>query len=116
LRLGAGELVLLVGGALAYMAISGMLGVAVGALATNQVTAVVAVFVVLFVVDPVLASVSHTYGRFSLQGLGAKLSGGSGQDVGYELLPLGAAALVYLGYAVGVLAVTAGVVTRRDVT
>jgi ABC-2 type transport system permease protein len=115
LGLDGGALGLLVAGALAYMAVSGMLGVAVGALATNQVTAVVIVFLVLFLIDPVVASLSHTYGRFSLEGLGAKLSGGSGQDVGYELLPLGVAALVYLGYAVVLLAATAGVVTRRDV-
>jgi ABC-2 type transport system permease protein len=115
LGLGAGELVLLVAGVLAYLAISGALGVAVGALATNQATALVIVFVVLFVVDPVVGALAHTYGKVSLQGLGAKLSGASGQDVGFDLLPLGLAALVYLGYAAALLAVTAVVDTRRDV-
>jgi ABC-2 type transport system permease protein len=116
LRLGTGELVELVGGVLAYTAISGMLGVGVGALVTNQVTAVVAVFVLLLVIDPVVAALAHAYGKFSLQGLGAKLSGSTGDDVGFELFPLGVAALVYLGYAVAVLAVTAAIATRRDVT
>jgi ABC-2 type transport system permease protein len=115
LGLDAGELATIVLGSLAYMAISGALGVAVGALVTNQVTAVVAVFVVLFIVDPVVAALAHSYGKFSLQGLGMELSGSSEENAGYDLFPLGVAALVYLGYAVGLLAATAAVVTRRDV-
>jgi ABC-2 type transport system permease protein len=111
-----GDLAVIAAGSLAYMAISGMLGVGVGALVTNQVTAVVAVFVVLFVVDPAIAALAHPYGKFSLQGLGMKLSGNSGNNAGYDLFPLGAAALVYLGYAMAVLAVPAEVVRRRDVT
>jgi ABC-2 type transport system permease protein len=113
--LGVGDLAEIAGGTLAYMAISGMLGVAVGALLTNQVTAVVGVFVVLFVVDPVVAALAPGYGRFSLQGLGMKLSGGTGANAGYDLFGLGPAALVYLGYAVGLLAITAGIANRRDV-
>lgn len=114
LGLGAGDLARIAGGSLAYTAISGALGVAVGALVTNQVTAVVGVFVVLFLVDPVVAALAHPYGKFSLQGLGMKLSGGG--DAGYELFPLGVAALVYLGYAAGLLGVSAAIATRRDVT
>jgi ABC-2 type transport system permease protein len=115
LGLDAGDLVEIVGGAIAYMAISGALGVGVGALVANQVTAVVAVFVVLLVVDPVIAALAYDYGKFSLQGLGIKLSGATGDDAGYELLPLGVAALVYLGYACAFLAATAAIATRRDV-
>jgi hypothetical protein len=55
-------------------------------------------------------------GSISLQGLGIRLSGATGDDAGYELFPLGVAALVYLGYACAFLAATAAVVTRRDVT
>jgi ABC-2 type transport system permease protein len=116
LGLGGSELLELVGGVLAYMAISGMLGVAVGALVTNQVTAVVGVFVILLVIDPVVGALAHSYGKFSLQGLGAKLSGSTGDDVGFELFPLGVAALVYFGYAIALLAATAAIATRRDVT
>jgi ABC-2 type transport system permease protein len=114
--LDGGDLAEIVGGAVAYLAISGVLGVAVGALVINQVTAVVAVFILLFVVDPAVAALAHPYGKFSLQGLGTKLSGASGDNVGYDLFPLGVAALVYLGYAVALLTATAAVVTRRDVT
>jgi ABC-2 type transport system permease protein len=116
LGLDGGDLARIALGSLAYMAISGALGVGVGALVTNQVTAVVAVFVVLFVIDPVVAALVHSYGKFSLQGLGSELSGSSEENAGYELFPLGVAALVYLGYAVVLLGATAGVVTRRDVT
>jgi ABC-2 type transport system permease protein len=115
LGLDTGDLAEIVAGALAYLAISGVLGVAVGALVTNQVTAVVGVFVILLIIDPVVAGLAHPYGKFSLQGLGMKLSGNSSATAGYDLFPLGAAALVYLGYAVAVLAVTAAVTTRRDV-
>jgi ABC-2 type transport system permease protein len=115
LGLGTADLGLIVAGTLAYLAISGMLGVAVGALVTNQVTAVVAVFVILFVIDPVVAGLANAYGKFSLQGLGMRLSGNSSANAGYELFPLGVAALVYLGYAVAVLAATAAIATRRDV-
>jgi ABC-2 type transport system permease protein len=115
LGLDAGDLAKIAGGTLAYMAISGVLGVAVGAMVTSQVTAVVAVFVVLFVIDPVIAALAHSYGKFSLQGLGTKLSGASSNDAGYDLFPLGVAALVYLGYAAALLAATAAIATRRDV-
>jgi ABC-2 type transport system permease protein len=116
LGLGAGDLAEIVGGAIAYMAISGMLGVAVGALVTNQVTAVVAVFVVLLVIDPTVAALAHSYGKFSLQGLGMKLSGNSSANAGYDLFPLAVAVLVYLGYSLVLLAATAAIATRRDVT
>jgi ABC-2 type transport system permease protein len=116
LGLDTGDLAQIVGGAIAYLAISGVLGVAVGALLTNQVTAVVAVFVVLLVIDPAVAALAHPYGKFSLQGLGMKLSGSSSANAGYELLPLGVSALLYLGYAVAVLAATAAIAMRRDVT
>jgi len=115
LGLDTGDMAELIGGTLAYLAISGILGVAVGALVTNQVTAVVGVFVLLLVIDPVVAALAHPYGKFSLQGLGMKLSGASGQDAGYTLFPLGVAALVYLGYAAALLAATAAIATRRDV-
>ncbi len=116
LGLDPGDLAVVAAGSLAYLAISGALGVGMGALVTNQVTAVVAVFVLLLVIDPVVAALAHAYGKFSLQGLGMRLSGNPSDNAGYELFPLGVAALVYLGYAAAVLAVTAGVLTRRDVT
>jgi hypothetical protein len=62
-----------------------------------------------------VAALAHPYGKFSLQGLGIKLSGGTGDDAGYDLFPLGVAALVYLGYAAALLAATAAIATRRDV-
>ena len=99
--LGTGDLAVIVAGALAYMAISGVLGWSWGALVTNQVTAVVAVFVAPLRGRPGRRGAGPSYGKFSLQGLGTKLSGGSGDDVGYDLFPLGVAALVYLGYARG---------------
>jgi ABC-2 type transport system permease protein len=115
LGLDAGDVAAIAAGSLAYVAISAVLGVGVGALVTNQVAAVVTVIVILFIVDPVFAAVVHAYGKFSLQGLGMALSGNSSDNAGYDLFPLGVAALIYLGYAAAVVAATAAVATRRDV-
>lgn len=115
LGLGAGGVAAIAAGSFAYIAISAVLGVGVGALVTNQVAAVVTVIVILFVVDPVVAALAHPYGKFSLQGLGMALSGNSSDSSGYDLFPVGVAALVYLGYAAAILAATTAVATRRDV-
>ncbi|OLE35960.1 MAG: hypothetical protein AUG48_09145 [Actinobacteria bacterium 13_1_20CM_3_68_9] len=116
LGLDAGDVAAIAAGSLAYLAISAVLGVGVGALVTNQVAAVVTVIVIIFIVDPAVAALAHSYGKFSLQGLGMALSGNASDNSGYELFPVGVAALIYLGYAAAVLAATAGVATQRDVT
>jgi ABC-2 type transport system permease protein len=105
----------IVAGAIAYVAISAMLGVGVGALLTNQVTAVVGVLIVLFIVDPVLAGLIDSYGRFSLTGIGIALSGGTGNDAGFDIFSPLLAALVFLGYATAFGIAAALASERRDV-
>jgi ABC-2 type transport system permease protein len=114
--LSAGELLGLFGGGCLYTALAGALGAGVGALLRNQVVAVVLVLVVLFIVDPTVSSLVEDYSKFSLNGLGLSMSGGSGDDLGgTDLLPFGVAALVWAGYT-AVLVVAAAVLTaRRDI-
>lgn len=107
------ELIGIVAGATAYVAISAMLGVGIGALLTNQVAAVVGVLVVLFILDPVVAALVDSYGKFSLTGIGIALSGG--HDAGFPIFSAPAAALIYLGYAVAFIVAAAAVTQRRDV-
>jgi ABC-2 type transport system permease protein len=115
LGLSDGDVAAIAAGSLAYVAISGLLGVGVGALVTSQVAAVVVVVILLFIVDPTVAALWHPYGRFSIGGLGQTLSGNSSENAGFNLFPIGVAALIYLGYTAALLAATAAVVTRRDV-
>lgn len=110
------DLIGIVAGASAYVAISAMLGVGVGALLTNQVSAVVGVLVVLFIVDPVIAGLLDWYGRFSLSGIGIALSGGTGGDAGFDIFSPLAAALVYLGYAAVFTVAAALASEQRDVS
>lgn len=114
--LSTGELLgLFLGGGL-YTALAAALGAGVGALLRNQVVAVVLVLVVLFIVDPTVSALVEDYSKFSLNGLGLSMSGGSGDDLGgSDLLPFGVAALVWAGYA-AVLVIAAAVLTaRRDI-
>ena len=114
--LSTGELLGLFFGGGLYTALAAALGAGVGALLRNQVVAVVLVLVVLFIVDPTVSALVEDYSKFSLNGLGLSMSGGSGDDLGgSDLLPFGVAALVWAGYA-AVLVIAAAVLTaRRDI-
>jgi ABC-2 type transport system permease protein len=98
-----------------YVALTAMLGVGVGALLTNQVAALVVVPVILFVVDPSLTALIDGYGKFSLSGIWASLTGGSSDDAGYEIFSAVPAGLLYLAYVAGITAITALIAERRDV-
>lgn len=106
---------ILYGGVL-FTGLAAALGAAVGALLRNQVAAVVLVLVLLFVVDPALAALVDDYARYSLQGLGISLTGGSADDIGTSrLLPFGVAALVWSGYTVALVSVASVLTSRRDI-
>ena len=57
---GAGDVALVAGGSLVAAALSGALGVALGALVRNQVVAVIGTLVVIFVVLPLLTAINPT--------------------------------------------------------
>ena len=74
----------------------------------------VTILVLIFVIEPVVAGLLNDVAPFTLTGLGAAMSGASG-DEGSDLLAPGVAALVWAGYA-SLLAVLAAISTsRRDI-
>jgi ABC-2 type transport system permease protein len=110
----AGHLVRDLVGGVAYAGLAAALGAALGALLRNQVAAVVTLLVLIFVVEPVVGALLEDVAPFTLTGLGAAMSGATGDD-GTDLLAPGVAALVWACYA-SVLAVLAAISTsRRDI-
>jgi ABC-2 type transport system permease protein len=99
---------------IAATAISGAIGVAIGAIVRNQVLAVVGLLVYLFVVEGLVSLVSDDVYDFMIGQTQASLLG-TGQ-VGDEWLAPGIAGLVYLGWAVLLLVIGALLEERRDVT
>jgi ABC-2 type transport system permease protein len=111
----AGELLALFLGNGLYAALAAALGVAVGSLLRNQVAAIVLLLVFLFVVDPAISALAKDYAKFSLSGLSTSMSGGTSEEFGADVLPLGVAALVWSFYTSVLVAAAAALTTRRDV-
>lgn len=101
----AAQLVL---GTLAVSALWAALGAGVGAVLRNQVAAVIAVIVWVFVVENILLNVIPDVGRFMPGPAGTALTGGDAE----ELLAPAVGGLVLVGW-VAVAAVAAVVLTRR---
>ena len=99
----------------AYVALTAMLGVALGALLTNQVAALVVVPAILIVVDPLLTLLVEAYGKFSLSGIWASVGGESSDDAGFDIFDPLAGGLIYLGYVAALTLATALLDRRRDV-
>jgi hypothetical protein len=103
-------------GGIAFAALSAMLGGGIGALVRNQVSAVAVVLSYLAIIDPLLASLVPSYGKYGVTSIGVTLSGGTvgldGQAA--SLLAVPVAAAVYI--ACTALAVAAGAVatSRRE--
>jgi ABC-2 type transport system permease protein len=109
-EVGAGDIALVVGGTLAAAALSGALGVALGALLRNQVVAVTGTLVVIFVVLPPLSAINPTALDVTPFGAAQGVAG-----AGLETLSIGAAGVVLVGWTAA--ALIAAVVTerRRDI-
>jgi ABC-2 type transport system permease protein len=111
---GAGDLAGDLVGGIAYAGLAAALGAALGALLRNQVAAVVSILVLIFVLEPAVAALLNDVAPFTLTGLGAAMSGATGDD-GTDLLAPGVAALVWACYA-ALLALLAAIRTsRRDI-
>jgi ABC-2 type transport system permease protein len=98
-----------------YGALAAALGVAVGSLLRNQVAAIVLLLVFLFVIDPAISALAEDYAKFSLTGLATSMTGGTTEDFGADLLPLGIAALVWSLYTAVFVGAAAVLTTRRDI-
>jgi hypothetical protein len=73
---------------------------------------VVIVLLLIFVVDPAVASLFENVGQFTLTGLGIAMSGGDGDT---DLLPRGLAAVIWALYTILLGALAVLVTARRDV-
>jgi ABC-2 type transport system permease protein len=109
--LDSGDLVLIGGGSVLAAAISAIMGVAVGALARNQVAAVVGTLLLLFVVMPLLQLVSQTLFELTPFVSAATVAG----DTPAEDLSWGGALLVLVGWTLPVTAAAIRLERRRDV-
>jgi ABC-2 type transport system permease protein len=113
--LSTGDLLGIFFGGILYGVLAGAFGAGLGALLRNQVVAVVLVLVLLFVVDPTLIALLDGYDRFSLSGLGTRITGGSEDDLEADLLPFWAATLIWAGYTAVLVGAAALLTSRRDI-
>jgi ABC-2 type transport system permease protein len=110
--LDAGDIALVVGGSLLAAALSGIMGVAVGALVRNQVAAVIGALILMFVVTPLLETVSEKLVDFTPFGAALIVAG----DTAYSGLSWGAAALVLAGWTLPLAVLALVFEGRRDLT
>jgi ABC-2 type transport system permease protein len=109
--LDAGDYLALLGEGVAVSALSGAIGVGIGAIVRNQVAAVVGTLIYLFVLEPVLGVVSSAVAAYTIGGSQSALTAAPIEDA---LEPL-AAGLVLAGWALVLGLVGAEAEERRDV-
>jgi ABC-2 type transport system permease protein len=111
-ELSGGDYVELVAGGVLAAALSGAIGVGVGALVRNQVAAVVGVLVVMFVIDPTITFAAPDVAAYSI---GSSTAALSGFDVD-GALDWWVSGLVLLGWTTLFAVLGAFAEQRRDVT
>jgi ABC-2 type transport system permease protein len=109
--LGAGDYLEAFAKGVAQSALSGAIGVGIGAIVRNQVAAVVGTLIYLFVLEPVIGVLSTRVAAFTIGGTQATLTGVPPDDA---LAPL-AAGLVLAAWALALALVGAELEERRDV-
>jgi ABC-2 type transport system permease protein len=109
--LDGGDLALIGAGSVLAAAISAIMGVAVGALARNQVAAVIGTLLLLFAVTPLLQLVSQTIFELTPFVAATAVAG----DTAAENLSWGGALLVLLAWTLTLTAAAIPVERRRDV-
>jgi ABC-2 type transport system permease protein len=115
---GTGIAAIIVGSGIAT-ALFAALGVGVGAIIRNQAGAVVAVFALLYVAEPLLGFIPHlgtAIQRYGLGGLSAAATHTTGFPASAHLLGQSTAALVLAGYAAAALLAGAALLRTRDIT
>ncbi|GGS64567.1 ABC transporter permease [Nonomuraea spiralis] len=115
-----GTIVRIVAGVLVALALYTLFGLGLGALVRNQVAAVIAVVVWVYVVDSVVNAIPvlHPVARWTPAGAASALTN-TGNTLGLDttyLLPAWAGGLVLLGYALVFSAVASFTTLRRDIT
>ena len=101
-------------GGIAATAIFGVVGVGVGSLVTNQTLAVTVTLTWLLLVEAMVVNLAPGLGRWLPGGAAAAMSGTA--TYSSNLLPVGAAALLFAAYGVAFAAAGSRFVLRRDIT
>ena len=109
-QVGVGDVALVIAGTLVAAALSGALGVAIGALVRNQVVAVTGTLVVIFIVLPLVRAISPTALDVTPFGAAQGVAG-----AGLETLSIGAAGVVLVGWTVAALIGAMVTERRRDI-
>jgi ABC-2 type transport system permease protein len=100
-------------GGIAATAISGMVGIGIGALLTNQTLAITVTLIWSFVLEALVVGLAPDVGRLLPGGAAGALSGASTYK---NLLPIWAAALLFAGYGAAFATAGSRLVLQRDVT
>jgi len=108
-----GTVLPVLGGAVLAAALMGAVGVGVGALIRNQVVAIVVALAWTFVIEALLLSLLPAVGKWLPGGATSGITNTTVQ--GHHLLPVWAAALVLIAYAVVFAAAGSRFVLRRDI-
>jgi ABC-2 type transport system permease protein len=111
--LGAGDYLELAARGIALAALSGAVGVGIGAIVRNQVAAVVGTLVYLFILEPVVAVISSDVATFTLGRAQTALGSGGDVEDGLDAVPAG---FVVAGWALLLGWVGSLLEEQRDVT
>jgi ABC-type transport system involved in multi-copper enzyme maturation permease subunit len=107
------DVIIVLLGGIAATAISGLVGVGVGSLLTNQTLAVTISLTWLFLVEAMVVSFAPGLGRWLPGGAAGAMSGAATYS---NLLPISAAAVLFAGYGLAFAAAGGRFVLRRDIT
>lgn len=102
-------------GVVATYALYAVLGVAVGALITNQIAAIVIALLWVMLIEPVIVAFWPDQGKWLPGGAASSILGGQSFD-GQDLLPVGVGVTVLLAYTLVFAAFAAATTLRRDIT
>jgi ABC-2 type transport system permease protein len=108
------DIALVILGGIASTTIGALVGVGVGALLTNQTVAITATLVWVLLVETMLASFASGIDRWLPGGAASAMSGVAAPSG--TALPMGVAALLFLGYGLAFAGAGTRVVAQRDVT
>jgi ABC-2 type transport system permease protein len=107
------DVIIVLLGGIAATAISGMVGVGVGALVTNQTLAVTVALTWSLLVEGLVVNFAPGVGRWLPGGAAGALSGAATYS---NLLPIWAAAILFAGYGLAFATAGSRFVLRRDIT
>jgi hypothetical protein len=115
LRSHIGDIVVVLLGATASTAISGLVGVGIGALLTNQTLAITATLVWIFVFETMLTAFASGVGKW-FPGTAASAMSGVAPPGDAHSLPMWGAALLFTAYGLAFAGIGSRLIVRRDIS